>query len=569
MANTASVLIKFLGDAKGAERAAKEASGAVGKVGKVTSKLTGPAVAAAGAVAGIAIAAGKAASDAQQSMGSVESVFGKFAGSVVSSSEKAASSVGLSANAYREMAAKIGGQLKNAGIPMDQLAARTDALIRQGSDLAATFGGSTADAVDALGASLRGEADPAERYALALSQTNVNALLAARGQSKLTGQALATAKAQATMDLITKQSADSTGQFAREADTASGQQQRMAASTADAAAALGQALLPAMTKVAEIIATVTGWMQKNTAATWIIIGVIAALAAGILILNGAMTIYTAVVTFAGEATAAAWLAALWPIALVIVAVIAIIAIVVLLWNKCAAFRTAVTAIWNGIRVVIGAVASFVMAAWARVWPAISAGIRFVVALFRVQFMIVSTTVRLVAALLGAVFRVAFGVLRAVASPVFSAITAGFNAVKGPINSVANLLKGPLTSAFNGIKSIAGTVGGAISSGLSGALGMINSVIGAVESLIGWLGKIKVPSIHIPGIGGKSAAATYAGTTAPRVGTTATATASSGSTSAGPVFVIQAVDPESAARTINRIQRRHTQRMGLTGTIRTA
>ena len=75
------------------------------------------------------------------------------------------------------------------------VADKTGEMIQLGADLAAQFGGSSADAVAALSSALRGEADPAEKYGLALSQTAINAELMAKGQSKLTGKQLTAAKA--------------------------------------------------------------------------------------------------------------------------------------------------------------------------------------------------------------------------------------------------------------------------------------------------------------------------------------------------------------------------------------
>src|SRR5699024_4545988 len=97
--------------------------------------------------------------------------------------ENASTAVGLSSRAYQESAAVLGAQLQNLGFAGDQLVGTTDGLIALGADLAATFGGTTQEAVNALSAAFRGERDPIERYGVSIKQTQVNAWLAANGMS--------------------------------------------------------------------------------------------------------------------------------------------------------------------------------------------------------------------------------------------------------------------------------------------------------------------------------------------------------------------------------------------------
>ena len=155
-------------------------------------------------------------------------------------------------------------------------------MISLGADLAATFGGTAADAVEALGATLRGEYDSSEKYGLGLSAATVQAELAAKGQDKLTGTALATAKAQATLDIATKNAAGSMGQFARETGTAAGAQEIANAKYEDAKAALGEKLLPVMAAITSEFAKFADWISKNTVVVGILVGVIGGLAGAVL-----------------------------------------------------------------------------------------------------------------------------------------------------------------------------------------------------------------------------------------------------------------------------------------------
>lgn len=224
-------------------------------LGKVNAKLGGMGV-AAGALAGAGLVAFfkqavDAAGDLQQSVGGVDAVFKESADTIHAFGKGAAESVGLSTNEFNQLITVTGALLKNKGL--EDFAGKSLGLVKTGADLAAQFGGPTSQAVEALNAAMRGESDPIERYGISLSETAVNAELLSKGLSKLKGTALDQAKAQARLDIITRQSADATGTFAREADTLQGQQQRLTAEWKDAQAELGTALLPAITDVTKAL----------------------------------------------------------------------------------------------------------------------------------------------------------------------------------------------------------------------------------------------------------------------------------------------------------------------------
>lgn len=248
------IVISVLGDTRDLVRGLGDAEGKLGKFGKVAGglgKIAGAGLAAAGAAAvGFGVAAVKSASDAQQSLGATSTVFGKYADQVTARSNDAAQAYGLSANEYRESANLIGALFKNQGVSLDQLGGKTDKMIGTASDLAATFGGTTSDAVGALSAAFKGEFDSLEKYGISLKASTISAELAARGQENLTGKALDAAKQQATTRLIMQQAGDAAGAFGREANTLAGQQQRLGASWENLKAKAGGVLLPVLTSLA-------------------------------------------------------------------------------------------------------------------------------------------------------------------------------------------------------------------------------------------------------------------------------------------------------------------------------
>lgn len=339
MAGKATTLaIKITSDNQtksGFAEAGRDVDGFASKMDKA-SLVAGGALATIGALGKGAV---DAASDFQQSSGAVESIFGKYSSTIENTAQHAATLLGLSANQYQESAAVLGAQLKNMGFSAEDTAGRTDQLINMGADLAATFGGSTKDAVEALSSAFKGETDPIERYGISIKQADINTLLASRNQDKLTGTAAKQAQAMAVLDLVSQQSSSSVGQFAAQTNTAAEQSQIAQAKFDDAKTKLGTGLLPVMTKLYGIAAKVGNWFGEHTGVVQVMAGVIAGLALAVLAVNGAMTAWS---TLTKIATALQWLwdAALDanPIGILVVVIAAVIAAVVLMYQKFGWFR---------------------------------------------------------------------------------------------------------------------------------------------------------------------------------------------------------------------------------------
>lgn len=241
--------INIVTNAAGARRDMNSVGNSAGQLGGGLKKL-GAAVAGAFAVGAI-VSFGKevygAASAVQQSFGALDSVFGKNSAQVKKWAKGAATDVGLAKSEYATLATLIGAQLTNMGRSTKQAANETDGLITLGADLAATYGGSVADAVSAVSSVLKGETDPIERYGISIKQADISARLLAKGQDGLTGTAKKQATATAALALVTGQATAAQGAFGREANTAAGQQERARAQLENLKATIGAGLLPIMT----------------------------------------------------------------------------------------------------------------------------------------------------------------------------------------------------------------------------------------------------------------------------------------------------------------------------------
>ncbi|MDF2826866.1 MAG: hypothetical protein K0R01_149 [Mycobacterium sp.] len=359
MANKTAILsIRIIADGKQAGREFAETNKQVASFEDGLNKASIASGILVGGLALLAKSSGDAASNLEQSTGAVESVYGAHAATVKRMADDAAQNVGLAESEYLQMSAVLGSQLKNMGVPMQEVANQTGDLVALGADLSAMFGGTTADAVGALSSLLRGERDPIERYGVSINAAAVSARVASMGLGELEGAALKQAETQATLALLTEQTAAAQGQFAREANTAAGAQQRATAEWENAQAQLGEALLPLMVMLATQLGEVATWVGENTELVGIIVGVVGSFAGAVLLLNGALQTYRAVASIA-TAAQIAWNIAMSanPIGLIILAIGLLVGIIVFLvsnWEEVGRVAEDVLAsIGRGIDGIIG------------------------------------------------------------------------------------------------------------------------------------------------------------------------------------------------------------------------
>ncbi|TQE43568.1 hypothetical protein EJK80_06050 [Corynebacterium phoceense] len=271
------------------------------KFGEFAEKYKLHATAALGVIGLIAKESMAYAAEAEQSYGAVESIFADHAQGIIDKSKQAATEVGVSGREYRELSANMGAMLKNMGMPMDEVADKSQNLVGVAADLAATFGGTTKEAVESVTSLLRGETDPIEKYGVSIKQADIQARMAADGLDGLSGEAEKQAKAQTLLKLLTEQTASAQGQFARETDTAAHKQQVATAKYNDAKEAIGTALLPVMSELADKAASVAQVIGEHPAIFIGVAGAVGTLSAAIV---GAAMIAPVLTAWSAAATAA-------------------------------------------------------------------------------------------------------------------------------------------------------------------------------------------------------------------------------------------------------------------------
>lgn len=534
-------MVRILGDASNAQKS-------MSKFESTMSKAMVPAAAVGGALVAMGAAAVKSASNLQQAQGAVDAVFGKSAKVVESYAKTSATRLGVSASEYMNSAALMGTALQNAGYSSEQAAKVSDQAWKRAADMAALYGGTGAEAMDAINAAVgRGEFEQLERYGVSLKADSVNALLAAKGQDKLTGSAKRNAQAQAIMAEIMKQSGKAAGQFGRESDTVAVQQQKMTAQLEDAKAAIGAGLLPAAAAAAGVLANMAGWVGKNSDTVLVLAGVLAGLSAAVFAVNAGIKVYQASVAVAAAMTnlwnnstlilrarllamaaaqkivmvaTRAWAAvqlllnaAFWanPLTWVIASVILLVGAIVLLWKRSETFRSIVLGTWAAIRAGTVVIFNFLKGFILKIWDGIKAYFTVVFTIYRTIFTVgwrairavtlavvnwYRTYVRAVFNGIRAYFTTVLGIYRAIFTKAWSIIK---TVTRAAFNAARTYIINPMNVALAFIRSIPGKVrsglsnlranaqnafSGAFNAAKSTAVGILNSFVSFVRGIPG-------------------------------------------------------------------------------------
>lgn len=194
-----------------------------------------------------------------ESLGSQLSLtFGESASSIESWAKTAKASFGLGQVAATTYAADLGDALKNSAGSQAELAAISTDLLGVAADLAAFKGLNTADAVTALLAAFRGEADPIEKFGLEMSATAMAAYAMNKGliATKDGWSQLSEAeKDMARYSYVMEATADKQGYFAENSDKYNQQLAQMEANIEQLKLSVGESLLPVMTSL-------VGWFNS-------------------------------------------------------------------------------------------------------------------------------------------------------------------------------------------------------------------------------------------------------------------------------------------------------------------
>lgn len=193
------------------------------------------------AIGGIDIASGLAEADS-----AINQVFGDGAASVRAFAEGAAGSIGQSELAAMKAAQNLGVYGSAAGLAGEANAEFATGLVALGSDFASFFDTSPEQAIEAIGAGLRGESEPLRQYGVLLDDATLKARAMSMGIFDGNGSLTQQQRVLAAQAEIMAQAGAATGDFERTSGGLANQQRTLAAELENAQGKLGEALLPAL-----------------------------------------------------------------------------------------------------------------------------------------------------------------------------------------------------------------------------------------------------------------------------------------------------------------------------------
>ena len=220
------------------------------KAGFILQRALLPAAAAIGTITQVIAPAIRAASDFEEATSKVNVIFGRASKSVKDFANTAARELGQSKQAVLDAAGAFGTFGKAAGLAGEDLSTFTTDFVTLSTDLASFNNTTPEEAVQAIGAALRGEAEPLRRFGVLLNDATLKAEAMKLGIYDGSGALTAQQKILAAQAAIYKQTGDAQGDFARTADNLANKQRTLSALFKDFQISLGQKLLPAATDFA-------------------------------------------------------------------------------------------------------------------------------------------------------------------------------------------------------------------------------------------------------------------------------------------------------------------------------
>lgn len=210
----------------------------------VFQKIAAVGAAAVGAFGAASFIAIQRASDLNETISKSQQIFGNAAKEVELFASGAATALGQTKQQAIDAAATFGIFGKAAGLSGSSLSDFSTKFVTLASDLASFNNASPEEAIQAIGAALRGESEPIRRFGVLLNDAALKSAALEMGIYNGNGALTAQQKVLAATELIFQQTSDAQGDFSRTSDGLANQQRILKAQFDNISATLGQILLP-------------------------------------------------------------------------------------------------------------------------------------------------------------------------------------------------------------------------------------------------------------------------------------------------------------------------------------
>ena len=393
-------------------------------------------------IVGAGVVATKWAMDAEEAANKVNVVFGQSAVFIDHWGKTSATAFGLSKGQAMDAFGTIGTMLQGFGIETAKLPTMSNDILKLAADLGSFHNLNTAEVLDMISASFRGEFDSIQRVIPTINaaavETEALAMTGKKNAKALTEQE----KAMATYSLVMKGAGPAVGDFARTQDSATNSTKIAMAQFRTAAETIGANLLPVVVTIAEKVAqlaekfgNLSPTMQK----------VVIAGAALLAAIGPVVSVVGALVTAIGFIAS--------PVGLVVAAIAALVAGLVIAYQKSESFRAIVDSVARTIRDQLALAVEFIRTTilpalqqgFEQLKPVLEAWGQFLIAVFQR----IGTTIQGLAP----VWQAFASVVSFVMPLIQNQVAAALRIIQGIIQVFTAVVSGNWSSAWNGIKNV--------------------------------------------------------------------------------------------------------------------
>lgn len=264
-----TITVTLLGDNKDLKKALGDSSTDVDGFGKKAGKALKIGTAAVAGLGAAAVAFGPSLVAAGSELDALgvksETVFGSSLSEVTTWADGVAGSMGMTTAQLTGQAAAFGDLLKPMGFTADQAADMSTEMLDLSGALSAWSGGQVdaSEAADVLAKAMLGEREGLKGLGISISEADVSARLAAKGQEELTGAALEQAKALATQELILEKSTDAQTAWADGSMDGVKAQNEASASIEQLKENFVRGIYPALQQILPVVQRVASWIGER------------------------------------------------------------------------------------------------------------------------------------------------------------------------------------------------------------------------------------------------------------------------------------------------------------------
>ena len=221
--------IKFKVSLDGNE--AKSSLDKLGSIGKKSFKAISAGVVATGtALTGLISKSVQMAGELEQQIGGTEAVFKEFASEVQKQSEKAYSSMGLSANSYMATMNKMGALMQGSGISIETSMNLSSQAMQRAADVASIMGIDVETAMESIAGAAKGNFTMMDNLGVAMNATTIEAYAMSKGIDKTYDSMSNAEKVQYAMEMFLERTTYAMGNYTKENETFAGSLSTMKAS---------------------------------------------------------------------------------------------------------------------------------------------------------------------------------------------------------------------------------------------------------------------------------------------------------------------------------------------------